>query len=81
MISNEALEAHLLQDKDIKSAHVSGDGYHYELHVVSDAFIGKTPVARQQWVYAKLKGFITGGSLHAISMKTLTVAEWEKAHG
>lgn len=81
MISNESLEQFLLKSEDVDFVKVDGDGYHYQLVIVSDAFSGKSPVARQQWVYGKLKEFITTGSLHALSMKTWTKEEWEKNRG
>lgn len=81
MISNEQLESQLLNTGLVEQAKVQGDGYHYELMVVSDVFEGKTAVARQQWVYAQLKDLITSGTLHALTMKTWTKAEWEKKYG
>lgn len=81
MIGNEALEKFLLDDPAVVHVRAEGDGYHYQLLVVSDVFIGKTVVARQQWVYGKLKNFITSGELHALSMKTWTTEEWEKKRG
>jgi acid stress-induced BolA-like protein IbaG/YrbA len=81
MISNEELERRLLETGEVEFVEVSGDGYHYQLTVVSNAFLGKSKVARQQWVYAKLRDYITTGSLHALSMKTWTKEEWEKNHG
>lgn len=81
MISNEQLERDLIAFDDIEHVNVEGDGYHYNLTIVSDAFLGKSKVVRQQWVYARLKDYILSGSLHAINMKTLTKAEWEKDRG
>jgi acid stress-induced BolA-like protein IbaG/YrbA len=81
MISNEELERRLIESDEVEFVEVSGDGYHYQLTIVSNAFQGKSKVARQQWVYAKLKDYITSGSLHALSMKTLTKEEWGKNHG
>ncbi len=81
MITNEKLEERLLEEGDVAFVQVTGDGYHYQVTVVSDVFQGKTKVARQQWVYARLKDYITTGSLHALSMKTWTKEEWEKKHG
>ncbi|WED43905.1 BolA family protein [Legionella cardiaca] len=81
MINNEVLEQRLVETGEVDFVRVEGDGYHYQLTVVSDSFLGKTKVARQQWVYAKLKDYITTGSLHAITMKTLTKEEWEKNRG
>lgn len=81
MLSNETLEQHLLENPEVEYVRVTGDGYHYQLVVVSDVFLGKTSVARQQWIYSKLKDFITTGSLHALSMKTWTKEEWETKRG
>ncbi|MBA2656379.1 MAG: BolA/IbaG family iron-sulfur metabolism protein [Tatlockia sp.] len=81
MISNEELESQLGKMDEVEFVQVSGDGYHYQLTIVSDTFQGKSRVARQQWVYAKLKDYITSGSLHALTMKTLTKEEWGKSNG
>jgi acid stress-induced BolA-like protein IbaG/YrbA len=43
---------------------------------VSDAFEGKRPIARHQLVYAAL-GDRMRAEIHALSMKTLTPAEWK----
>lgn len=81
MISNDDIRQRLLDSGETVHVSVEGDGYHYHLIVVSDAFEGKSLVARQQWVYAKLKDYITGGGLHALTMKTWTADEWEKKRG
>jgi acid stress-induced BolA-like protein IbaG/YrbA len=79
MISHDEIEARLKKEEGVTYVHVLGDGYHYELTIVSKAFDGLRPVARQQWVYSKLQDVITSGELHALSMQTLTEAEWEQA--
>lgn len=81
MLSNEKLEEQLNALDDVAQAMVEGDGYHYHLTIISNCFMGKSKVARQQWVYSKLKDHITTGSLHAINMKTYTEEEWSKEHG
>jgi acid stress-induced BolA-like protein IbaG/YrbA len=81
MISNEELENRLMDISGVTFVKVEGDGYHYQLTIVTDAFVGKSKVARQQWVYAQLKEYITTGSLHALTMKTLTKEEWEVTRG
>jgi acid stress-induced BolA-like protein IbaG/YrbA len=78
MVSHDEIEARLTALPGVLYAHVLGDGYHYELTIVSNQFEGLRPVARQQWVYAELKDYITSGDLHALTMKTWTEAEWEK---
>jgi len=51
-------------------ATVSGDGYKYEAHVVSDQFKGLSTMKQHQMVYATVNEHITSGALHALSLKT-----------
>jgi len=81
VLSNEQIEQRIREADGVEYVQVKGDGYHYQLTIVSDVFVGKSKVARQQWVYAQLKDYITTGTLHALSMKTWTKTEWEKQHG
>jgi acid stress-induced BolA-like protein IbaG/YrbA len=81
MISHDEIKARFLAEEGVAYVHVSGDGYHYELTIVSNQFEGLRPVARQQWVYGQLQDMIQSGDLHALTMKTWTEAEWEKARG
>lgn len=80
-ISNEQIENLFKANDEVDYVQVDGDGYHYQLTVVTDVFEGKPKVVRQQWVYAILNQAILSGSLHAIQMKTLTKSEWEKQRG
>ncbi|WP_372863474.1 BolA family protein [Spongiibacter sp.] len=54
---------------------VTGEGNHFDVQVVSEAFAGLRPVRRQQLVYAAVNDWIKDGSLHAINIKALTPAE------
>ncbi len=55
---------------------VDGDGYKYEITVVGDVFDGLNAVKRQQYVYAALNEKIADGSIHAVTIKTFTPAQW-----
>lgn len=57
---------------------VEGDGQHFYATIVSEAFAGKRPIQRHQLVYAAL-GDRMKAEIHALSMKTLTPAEWRDA--
>ncbi len=81
MLSNEDIEQRFKVIDEVHYVKVEGDGYKYHLTLVSDFFVGKTRVARQQWVYAQINDLITTGKLHALSMKTLTQEEWGTQHG
>ena len=54
---------------------VNGDGRHFDALIVSAAFEGKSRVARHQIVYAAL-GERMREEVHALSMRTLTPAEY-----
>ena len=54
---------------------VEGDGRHFFATIVSKAFEGSSRVARHQLVYRAL-GDKMRAEIHALSMKTLTPAEW-----
>ena len=54
---------------------VEGDGRHFFATIVSREFDGRNRVARHQRVYAAL-GDRMRAQVHALSMKTLTPAEW-----
>ncbi|MEX3582131.1 MAG: BolA family protein [Burkholderia sp.] len=57
---------------------VEGDGQHFFTTIVSAEFEGKRPIQRHQLVYAAL-GDRMKQEIHALSMKTLTPAEWQNA--
>ena len=54
---------------------VDGDGQHFFATIVSGEFEGKSRVMRHQRVYQAL-GDRMREQIHALSMKTLTPAEW-----
>lgn len=81
MLTPEQIQHTIAAQQDVNEVTVTGDGYHFQAVVISDQFEGLSRVARQQWVYAKLKPWILSGELHAISIQTWTTLEWEKQRG
>ncbi len=65
----------IAQGLDCERVEVDGDGRHFFATIVSAAFEGTSRVARQRQVYAAL-GDRMREQIHALSMKTLTPAEW-----
>jgi acid stress-induced BolA-like protein IbaG/YrbA len=55
----------------------SDDGVHFSALVVAAQFEGLRAIARHQLVYRAL-GEAMGGAIHALSLDTLTPAEWAK---
>lgn len=58
-----------LPDATVDLKDLRGDGDHYQAHVESRAFLGKTRVQQHQMVYAALQGRV-GGVLHALALST-----------
>ena len=57
-----------------------GSESHFKLVIVSDAFEGKPLVRRHQLVNGILAEELKG-TIHALSMETLTAAEWRRRSG
>ena len=55
---------------------LEGDGRHWYATIVSTEFEGKRLIQRHQRVYASLGDRMKTDEVHALSMKTLTPAEW-----
>jgi acid stress-induced BolA-like protein IbaG/YrbA len=66
-----AIEAGVACDR----VEVGGDGQHFQALIVSKAFEGLSKVRRHQVVYGAL-GDRMREEIHALSMLTLTPAEW-----
>lgn len=60
---------------------VAGDGRHFQALVVSPDFEGESMLRRHRMVYALLQEHIDSEVLHAISLRTLTPAQWGAEHG
>ena len=58
-----------LPDAEVTIKDLEGDGNHYEAHVASRQFLGKTRVQQHKMVYDTLCGRM-GGVLHALALKT-----------
>ncbi|GAA5194408.1 BolA family protein [Ferrimonas gelatinilytica] len=72
------LEHRLQEALQLAEVHVKAEGTHYTVVAIGDAFEGLTKVKRQQAVYAPLTDKITDGTLHALTIKAFTPAEWQR---
>jgi stress-induced morphogen len=57
---------------------LTGTKDHYELHIATESFRGKTPLAAHRLVYAAL-GSDVGQAIHALSIKTYLPEDSTKA--
>ena len=65
---------------DCAHLEVEGDGRHFFATIVAAEFEGRSRVQRHQRVYVAL-GDRMREQIHALSMKTLTPAEWRASQG
>lgn len=71
----EQVRAYIAQGLACDHLEVEGDGQHFFATIVSTAFDGLPRIRRHQRVYDAL-GDRMRAEIHALSMKTLTPAEW-----
>lgn len=70
----------VLENESHKHNVPPGSESHWKVVVASAAFEGKRLVQRQRLVYAALQAELQEG-IHALSMKTLSPAEWDALGG
>ena len=71
----EDVKRYIAEGLDCELLQVEGDGRHFSALIVARAFEGKSRVQRHQLVYAAL-GERMREQVHALSMRTLTPAEY-----
>ena len=78
MVTAESIERSIAAQLDCAHLEVRGDGHHWEALIVSARFEGLPRIRRHQLVYATL-GDRMREEVHALSMTTLTPAQWQAA--
>ena len=77
----EKLDLIHFEIKDFTGRHLNHKlhegGFHLETTIVSDSFTDKSLIERHRIVYDAM-GELMKHEIHALSMKTLTKAEWEE---
>lgn len=56
---------------------IEGDGRHFEAVVISESFAGRSLLEQHRMVYRTLGERFQTDSVHALSFRTYTPAEWE----
>ncbi|MEH6443894.1 MAG: BolA/IbaG family iron-sulfur metabolism protein [Oceanospirillaceae bacterium] len=76
----QAQEVQHIIESQIPEATVitAGEGCNFEVTVISDVFNGLLPVKRQQRVYECVNQQISDGTIHALTIKAYTPAQWQK---
>ena len=77
MVNPDSIRASIDGGLECRHVEVRGDGQHFEALIVSPRFEGLSRVRRHQLVYGAL-GDRMRDEIHALSMSTLTPAEWSE---
>ena len=74
----DAAHVEVIDESHLHAGHpgARSGGGHFRAIIVSARFEGQSKVAAQRLVYQALDDEM-GGEIHALSMKTLTPAEWD----
>jgi len=77
-MNEQQIKEKIQQAINAEEIHVDGDGYHFIVTVIADAFEGQPSVKRQQSVYKTLNADIMSGELHAVTIKAYTPSEYKE---
>jgi acid stress-induced BolA-like protein IbaG/YrbA len=77
-MTNDEIAAHIKQATDVEQVIVKSDGSHYQVIAIDDMFETLSRVKRQQMIYAPLSEKIADGTIHAVSIKTFSKAQWQR---
>ena len=80
MVTPESIRKSIAAGLPCEHVDVRGDGHHWEAVIVCAEFEGKSKVRQHQLVYAAL-GDRMREEIHALSMQTLTPAQWAAGGG
>lgn len=76
LLTAEQIKQYIEAGLTCQQLKVEGDGQHFFATIISECFEGQRLIQRHQLVYAVL-GDHMREEIHALSMKTLTPAEWK----
>lgn len=77
-MDNAQIESLLKNSLELAEVQVRSEGTHFHITAVGDCFDGLSRVKQQQAVYAPLKDNIADGSIHAVTIKAYTPAQWQR---
>ena len=76
-ITHSEVEALIIAAYPKAEIHIDGQGCDLTITVISDLFAGQTLIKQHQGVMATLAGPLATGRLHAVTLKTYTIEQWQ----
>ncbi|CAL4324267.1 BolA family protein [Buchnera aphidicola] len=77
-MNTKKIEFILKEQLNLKEVYVTEENNHFKITAIGDVFKGSSQVTRQKMIYKPLINMITKNKIHAISIKSYTLNEWEK---
>jgi acid stress-induced BolA-like protein IbaG/YrbA len=77
-MTNDEIAEMLKSSLVLEDVKVKSEGTHFQIIAIDDKFEEMSRVKRQQFVYAPLADIIADGTIHAVSIKTFSSAQWQR---
>lgn len=77
-MNNEEIAEMLTKELSLQEVKVKSEGTHFQIIAIDDCFDEMSRVKRQQFVYAPLSELIASGTIHAVTIKTFSTAQWQR---
>jgi len=75
-MDTQDIKALIESNLSLATAHITGDGRHFNAVVICPSFAGKSTLERQRAVYKSVDPHISNGNIHALSIKSYTPEEY-----
>lgn len=77
-MTNEEIASLLKAELTLDDVKVKSEGSHFQIIAVDNRFADMSRVKKQQFIYGPLSEKIADGTMHAITIKTFTVEQWQR---
>lgn len=77
-MTHEEVEMQIKEATGIEQVIVKSEGSHYQVIAIDDKFETMSRVKRQQMISSPLSKQIADGTIHALTIKTFSQAQWQR---
>jgi acid stress-induced BolA-like protein IbaG/YrbA len=77
-MTHEEIIAQIKQATGVDQVYVKSEGSHFQIIAVDDQFDTMARVKRQQMISSPLSEQIADGTIHALTIKTFSQAQWQR---
>jgi acid stress-induced BolA-like protein IbaG/YrbA len=77
-MTNEEIADLLKTELSLTDVKVKSEGSHFQIIAVDNRFEEMSRVKKQQLIYGPLSDKIADGTMHAITIKTFSVDQWQR---